>query len=302
MMKKRELEIISALDTPLTISELADQLDWSASSVSKVVAELDEKGLVETHRDKRKVVEAANVEPVTRYRSLMQRYPHIEFPELLHGEAIPILFYLSDPITVSELAERTENYRNTVHRIVKRFQKRGLVRKRAGTYVLNDDFRELSEFAGALIAHLHRRLVPTSPATILWSGVNEFLLLTDEEIDDPSFKLTGPRRFADYGIPLVITDRRHYFYSERRSDLSPADVVCHMLLIDDGARYKSYCLLLLVKEPVDRTQLQERAAVYGVSAMVDELLTYLDTRGSHDDGVIRWTEFKELADDYGVTV
>lgn len=304
MLKKRELKILTVVDSPHTISDLADRLGWTRSSTSELIAELAERGLVETHRQGRqKVVDPARIEAVNRYRDLVQRYPHIDFSELLHGKAVEVLYHLDEPHTVREMADRTGNYRNTVHRVVKRFQERGLVRKTAGTYVLNDDFSELSSFARALVSHEHNRRIPASTATIIWESVDEFLLVADEDIDDEAFLLTGPRRFTEYGIPLLVTDRRHYFCSERLDEMSAADLVCHMLLIDHGARYRAYSALLVEKEPVVRETLRERAAHYGVADGVDELIDYLDSRGAvAGESHLAWTEFEQLADEYGVSL
>lgn len=304
MLKKRELALLAELEVPSTIADLADRLDWTQSSVSEIASALDRTGLVETHREgRRKIIEPSRSEAASRYRELIRRHPHVDFPDLLRGKAIEVLFYLDDPVTVSELAERTGNYRNTVHRIVTRFQERGIVRKDAGTYVLNDGFRELSAFARAVVADEHRRRVPVAAATILWASPDEFLLLTEDPIDDEAFMETGPRRFAAFDLPLLVTDRWHYFYSDRRDSLSPADVVCHTLLVDDSTRYKEYCLLLLAREPVARTELLDRAARYGVTGVVEALLEYLDTRGeSGDDDLPEWSQLERLADEYGVAV
>lgn len=288
----------------MSISELAASLDRSPSHVSRTVSTLTEKELVTVNREgNSKIVRPAKVEPVTVYRSLVQRYPHIEFPKLLTKTAIPLLYFLDEPITVGELAERTDNYRNTVNRIVKRFQTRGMLRKEAGTYVLNDEFSDLATFVRSLVSHLHLVEAPTESGTVLWETVDEYLFQTENSIEAPNYLLTGPHRFAAYGLPLVTTDRRHYFYSERRNALTVADIVCHMLLIDDGARYKGYCLLLLASEGYDRESLYDQAEHYGIPGVVDELIDYLETRGeSESTGIVSWTEFERMAADYGVEI
>lgn len=303
MLSVGELEVLAALDEPSTVSSLAASLDRSDGHVSKLVTSLAEKGLVEGRREGReKVVRPLSYEAVNRYLDVTRKYPHVDFPELLQGKAIPILYYLDDPITVSDLAERTDNYRNTVHRIVKRFQNRGIIKKREGTYVLNDDFKELNQFARSLVTHSHVVNAPVS-GTILWETLDEFLLQTTSQIDDDSYLPTGPSRFAEFDIPLLMTDQRYYFYSERIDELTPADVVCHTLLIDDSARYKGYCLLLIVNQEIDEDHLRERASHFGLDGLVDDLLDYLETEGeSGPEAVASWDEFRRLAAEYGVAV
>lgn len=210
--------------------------------------------------------------------------------------------YLDEPITVSDLAEKTDNYRNTVNRIVKRLRERGIVAKREGTYVLNEDFVELNRFARSLVTHRHVVNAP-APGTILWETIDEFLFQTTTEIDDERYFLTGPHRFAAFDLPLLTTNRIHYFYSERITELHAADVVCHMLLIDDGARFMGYCSLLIAKEDIEPWTLQDRASHYGLTETIDDLIEYLETEGENGPtGIASWNEFQRLAREYEVDV
>lgn len=299
-----ELTILAGLDRALSISELATETGFSKSYVSKQVTSLIDKELVVVlERGRRKIVEPSKVEPVRIYRDLVQQYPHVDFPELLAGKAITVLYYLDSPITVGELANRTENYRNTVNRIVNRFQNRGMLAKNGGKYVLNESFQPLNRFAQALVNHLHIVDSPIEAGTILWESPNEYLLQTEAEIDDDRHRLTGPRKFSEYGLPLMTTDRHHYFYTERQEVLTPEDVACHTLLIDDGARQKGYCLLLLARTDVDENVLRERADYYGLEDTIDGLLTFLLTDGEQGpEDAPAWNDFERMAADYGVDV
>lgn len=302
MLTKAQLDVLSALSEPMTISELAAALDRSDSHVSRLVNDLEEQLLVTSHRDGRaKVVEPAGYEAVRLYRDLVQRHPHIDFPDLLQGTAIELLYFLDEPHTVSELAERTDNYRNTVHRVLTRLRNRGLLSKRDGTFVLTDAFETLNRFARAIVTHRHIVATPASAATIVWETVDEFLIETEDPIDDEAFTPTGPRRFADVGVPLVPTDRRHYVFGDRHDTLSVEDLVCHTLLVDDGPRYRSYCLLVLATADWDEATLRDRATHYGVSEAVDDLRTYLETRGEDPSTTLpSWAAFTRLAAEYDI--
>jgi hypothetical protein len=76
-----------------------------------------------------------------------------------------------------------------------------------------------------------------------------------------------------------------------------------MLVLDDGTRSQSYCLLLISKTSIDRDSLLQAAQKYEIDEQVSSLLEYLDTEGWNRSGRLpRWEEFRELADEYGVTV
>jgi DNA-binding MarR family transcriptional regulator len=217
--------------------------------------------------------------------------------------ALEVLYYLDQPRTVSEIADRSDNYRNTVNRVLKRFQGRGLVGTADGRYEFNADFDRLHEFARELAHHLHRhRLEAVAPkGAILWEDYDEFLAQIETEIDAEVFHETGLARFATFDLQFLLTGHRYYVYSEDLDAVSPAELCCHTLLIDDGSRHRSYCLLLLSHVDVDEADLREQAAKYGLEAEIDALLRYLETHGEVDDERLpEWDEFQELAADYEV--
>jgi len=152
------------------------KLDHSESYFSRVVTDLVEKGLVYTERDgRRKRVVPSDARAVELYQDLVRQHSRIDFPELLTGKALEVLYCLDQPRTVSEIADRSDNYRNTVNRVLKRFRDRGLVETDDGYYEFNADFDH--EFARGLAHHLHRqRLEAVAPkGTILWEDFHEFL-------------------------------------------------------------------------------------------------------------------------------
>ena len=112
------------------------------------------------------------------------------------------VYYLDQPRTVSEIADRSDNYRNTVNRVLKRFRDRGPVGTTDGHYEFNADFDRLHEFARELAHHLHRqRLEAVAPkGTILWEDYDEFLAQAETEIDAEAFHETGLARFAAFDL------------------------------------------------------------------------------------------------------
>ncbi|WP_226008350.1 ArsR family transcriptional regulator [Natrinema salinisoli] len=304
MLRRIELEVLATVDRDDTISELATKLNHSESYLSRAVRDLVEKGLVYTERDgRRKRVVPSDARAVERYQDLVRQHSHIDFPELLTGKALEVLYYVDQPRTVSEIADRSDNYRNTVNRVLKRFRDRGLVGTDDGRYDFNADFDRLHEFACELAHHLHRqRLESVAPkGTILWEDYDEFLAQAETEIDAEGFHETGLVRFAAFDLQFLLTDHRYYFYSEGLDEVSPAELCCHTLLIDDGSRHRSYCLLLVSHVDVDEENLREQAVKYDLEDEIDALLRYLKTYGEvADDRLPEWDEFQELAADYEV--
>ncbi len=128
VLRRIELEALATVDLGDTISELATKRNYSERYFSRAVGDLVEKGLVYTEHDgRRKRVVPSDARAVELYQDLVRQHSHVDFPELLTGKALEVLYYLDQPRTVSEIADRSDNYRNTVNRVLKRFRDRGLV-------------------------------------------------------------------------------------------------------------------------------------------------------------------------------
>ena len=306
MLRRIELEVLATVEDGDTISELATKLDHSESYLSRAVGDLVEKGLVYTERDgRRKRVVPSDARAVELYQDIVRQHSHIDFPELLTGKTLEILYHLDQPRTVADLAARSDNYRNTVNRVLKLLRDRGLVGTTDSHYQFNGDFGRLHEFARELVHHLHRqRLESVAPkGTILWEDYDEFLAQTETEIDAEEFHETGLARFAAFDLQFLLTRHRYYLYSEDVEVISPAELCCHTLLIDDDTRHRSYCLLLLSHVDVDEDDLREQAAKYDLEDEIDALLRYLGTQGeAGDERPPEWDVFQELAAKYEVAL
>mgnify|MGYP002763252054 FL=1 len=306
MYTEAELRALEALQGESTVSGLAEELERSRSYVSELVDRMESKGLVHTSREgKQKQINRSDARAIELFDSFVQQYTHIPFSELLGGATLRILYYLQSPATATQLAEQVDVHRSTVHRSLSPLENRGMIYKSDGKYTLNDEFEELSTVARefAHLRHRHRVEDHAESFTILWESLDEFLVQTRAEIEEDAFHLTGPELFQAYDLPLMARQRRYYLYSESADDVSPAELCCHMLVIDDGTRSQSYCLLLISERTTERDELLEAAEKYELAEQVSNLLEYLDTEGESRSGRLpRWEEFRELADDYGVTV
>ncbi|MBX0305674.1 ArsR family transcriptional regulator [Haloarcula salinisoli] len=307
MLTEGEIRALTALHGEQTVSELATNLDRSLSYTSELVDQLETAGLVETRRQgKTKQIELSDAKALELLAGLTQQYTHIDWPELLSGAALRVCYFLDTPRPVTDIARHADVHRSTVHRALSPLQHRGIVYQTDdGAYALNDGFEQLSAFARELAHHVHRQTVndQTDTYTILWESLDKFLVQTTTEITDEHFIPTGPDQFQRYDLPLLARDRRYYLYSETMSELSPELLVCHMLVIDSGARAQSYCLLLLSHVSIDRDELRAQATKYGVDDVVDDLCIYLDTSGAQRTSRLpEWEDFQELAEEYEVTL
>lgn len=316
MLSKREIEVLSYLaknpDMRVPIYEIADGFDWSESYASRVISGLQERGFIRAERDDgKKFVSASNVRPIELLGDLVSEFDHVDFPELISGSALVILYYLDSPRTATELAELSRISRNTVYRKLDSLQRVGIVGKDYSRYQLTEPFSSLSALARSVAHHDHRQEARslTEGVSIIWERHDEYLFRCDAEFAADGFHLTGPSVFEEFGIPLFTRERLHYLRSEQLSRVTAADLVCHTLLIDDSTRYRTYCLLLIEGQDIDPYTLKERAEYYDSEARIDlvalteVLLSYLETDGNISNEVTpRWEDFKRTAADYNISV
>lgn len=304
--------LIEEDESGVSISTLADQLEWSPGHASRIVNDLETYGYAHTEQSGReKLVSLADIEPIENLEGLLTEYGHMDLLSLIAGSGLQILYYLDEGRTATELAERSGISQATVYRRLDDFQRVGVVGKSKSQYHLNDPFTILASIARGLIHQKHRREAEqhASGLNFIWETNDEYLFACNNEVSAEGFYLTGPALFGDFGVPLLTRDRQHYFRTDRLTEITPAELVCHTLLINDSSRYRTYCLLLMQKQAIEQETLQNHAEHYhpeatvNLQTIVDGLIEYLETEGETTaEQLPKWEEFKQTAREYEVSL
>ncbi|MFC6721608.1 HTH domain-containing protein [Halobacteriaceae archaeon SHR40] len=316
MLSESDLTVLSYLSTQADEGfiqrELADGLDWDPGHTSRVVSNLAENELVTREQQNgRYRVSLSNAEPTERFTDLTREFPHVDFPNLLAGSTIQLLYYLGTERTAAELIEWTGVSRATVYRRLKQLRNVGIATKHDSRFALTSQFRELATFARSLVHHMHRQEASghATGVRLIWTDVAEYLFSCRTDVTASLFQQTGPGALDQYGIELLTREEQYYFRSEERTELTPDHLVCHLLLIDDGARYRSYCLLLIAACEIETDVLTrtaeryDREAEFDLSGIVQKLCAYLDSDGAVSGAKLpEWDTFKSTAADYHISV
>jgi predicted transcriptional regulator len=306
MIKERELRVLSALDAPKGRQELADELDYREDTVSDALNDLAQRDLIDKERAGNRIIaKPGDARCVEVFQSLTKSNPHIDFPDLLTPSLLNILYYLSsdEGWTATELAEQTGHARATIYRGLRTLTNRAMAVKEHSRYRLTEGFNELHAFAYELQHHTHRARIKQDigSGTIVWESHEEFLVRTETDVEQLDYHRTGLDAFAEHGLQFFTTSKQYYFYSAERESLTPEDLFCHLLLIENDSRHRKYALLLAAKTDLSPECLKAAADEYGITEIVNPLVEFLQTNGGKSsEAMPRWEEFETLADEYEV--
>ncbi|AKU09862.1 MarR family transcriptional regulator [Haloferax gibbonsii] len=308
MLEENELRIMATLDSPKKRRALAAELGYEPGTITNAVVHLEKLGLVTRERvGNETIIHPTSAKCLEVYQDLTATNPHVDFPELLTSSMLRVLYYLhaDEPVSAAELAQRTDVSRATVYRTLKTLTNRAIAVKQGTRYCLTEQFSGLHKFAVELRHQHHRMQVQTDigSGTLLWESYDEFIVRTDEVVNDSQYLLTGLDAFSEYGLQFFTRSGNYYFYSESRESLSPADLVCHLLLIENDARHRKYAMLLITATNTSHEDVREVAISYGVEDIISPLLTYLRTEGEQSSAQTPpWSEMESLARDYEVEI
>ena len=316
MLPRAGLAVIDALYTgrEATAAELATDTDYSRAHLYEVLDTLVEAGLLDERRGRnnRRQVRLTDHPVVEAYRTLQSELGHVEWAELLSPATLRVCWYLDEPRRVVEIADRLTVTRQSVHKGLDPLKNRAMLSPSGPEYALSDDLEPLLTFARAVVRHEHRsraRAVAPS-ATVEWCDPSRALIRvqTKEDTtaltDDSNWRMTGLGRFEEYGLQFFLAGEPVFWYGPEET-LSPADLVCHTLVLDSGSRRVSYAMLLIEKERIGQEQLIRIAKWYELETAVREMYRRLEkeTDSSEETSIIlpSDTEFTALKEQYGVS-
>ena len=315
MLSRGALTIVDALITgrEATPEELTTDTGYTRDHIYQLLDELIAAGLLhETRRHhNQRVVQITEHPVIEQYRKLTAEFSHIDWPELLTPATMRVCWYLDEPRRITWIADRLGISRQSVHKALSPLKNRAMLSPAGPEYALNDSIQPLLEFIQAVVVHDHqnraRDLAPST--TVEWCDSDRALIRVQERHDTESlyateeWEVTGLARFEEFGLQFFLAGEPAFWYAPEET-LTPAEIVCHTLVLDSGSRRVSYSLLLIESEAINRQELTEVAAWYGLADTISEMYRYLaEEYKPPSEGKVHLpdrTEYAALKDQYGV--
>jgi len=315
MLSGTALEILDVLcsQRDATAKELAVETGHSRKQIYRVVDDLLEADLVDESRQhhNQRVVGATGDPVVEAYRHLTSKLSHVDWSELLSPATIRVCWYLDEPRRVTAIAARLGITRQAVHKALGPLKNRAMLAPSGPEYALSDDLQPLRDFAQEVVTHEHRTRVRTlaPSATIEWCDPTRALVQvqtaddTDALQHAPAWDMTGLAAFHTYDLQFFLAGEPAFWYAPD-DQLTPADLVCHTLVLEAGSRRVSYAMLLIEQEQISEAELIETAMWYGIEEEIEKMYRFIkgDLDATDDGGqsIPNSQEYAALKDQYGV--
>ncbi|MFC5973924.1 MarR family transcriptional regulator [Halomarina salina] len=316
MLSKAGLAVIDALSTgrDATATELAEESGYSRVHLYDVLDELLASGLLAERRgpNNQRRVHVTDHPVVEAYRTLQSDLGHVTWVDLLSPSTLRVCWYLDEPRRVAEIAARLMITRQGVHKALSPLKNRAMLFPSGPEYALSEDLSPLLAFARAVVRHEHRtRVRAVAPsATVEWCDPQRALVRVQTAADtttlreDSEWELTGLARFEEYGLQFFLAGEPAFWYAPDE-DLTPAEVVCHTLVLDSGSRRVSYAMLLIESVGIAQETLAETATWYDLAPVIDAMYRPLhgEFDGIEDLPVVlpSKSEYTALKEQYGVS-
>jgi DNA-binding transcriptional ArsR family regulator len=315
MLTKAGLAVIDALSAgrEATPDELATETEYSRDHLYEVLDELLANGLLTEARGSknRRIVRVTDHPVVESYRDLRSKLGHVDWTGIFSPAMLRVCWYLDEPRRATAIADRLDVTRQAVHNALSPLKHRAILSPSGPEYALADDLSPLLAFAREVVTHEHRsRVRETAPsATIEWCDPKRALVRVQTSADTTAlqsaadWRVTGLARFQEYDLQFFLAGEPAFWYGPEE-ELTPADVVCHTLVLGSDARRVSYSMLLIEALDIDQESLTETAKWYDLEPTVAAM--YRALNGAYEGAaevpvtLPSESEFKALKEQYGV--
>jgi len=287
MLTQRELEILLSIidiDEEKTITRLAEELNLSIYRVSTLTNQLLKKGLITiTKTGKYKIITPTPTKPILILKNIKSKYSHMPLSKILTGNNLKLLSILKpgEFYNTKTLLLKTNLPKSSLYNVINNLSNYGMIKKSDNKYSLIEKYSLFHEFSKEYIT-LQNYITAkkfTLDSTILWSGIDEFILAT-RTYKNPTnkFQLTELSKFKDYGLPLIGRNVYHYYYSKKNIQLTIEDVMIHSLFVDYSPRTLLYAIVLAFayRKNLNKKKLLDLGLKFDIK--VDILFNYLEGR------------------------
>ncbi len=292
-MKKTELKIFELLiKEKLSISQLAQKLELSLSTISEPVTILENRGLVAKERSGINVIVKHTEDILT--NEMIKIGNRFSLEKLLSDSNEYVLVELHEEKTFDELQEKTHLSTTYIYKILTELLEMGAIKREKGKFRASEQLHYLI----VLLRKIHERENVEPGAAVLFS--NDYKLKKSPQNQLLKGTPTAFSAFHDFGIDY-LSPFNYAIWPEKK--LTPEEVLVHALKCSENKKDILICMIFYLrnKRRIDMHECRKIAEHFGVIEAMLDTLAYLDQRPVKNESLfLPWEEFRAKAADYGI--
>ena len=276
-LNKNEVKILISIQKgPLTISQLANALDKRPSWISRNVKHLRKINFVIAKREGKKVFVSLNQGALGASIScLVSEATMLNIESILSDSGLRVLpFILKPGNSAKTIALKSSLSLRTLHGLLSRWRKMGVVTLANTFYTLNERYKPLIDFVETYTYDtIIRTLNKSFPAaSIIWHWRNEFMFSIEHPVSDNRFMPAATTRLLELNYN-IISSKEYYYYNPLQKIVSEEEALIQGYIVDpENPRIHRLIKRDIKNEIIDKVSLLNYAKKYGLKKKIEELV------------------------------
>ncbi|MFH1306484.1 MAG: winged helix-turn-helix domain-containing protein [Candidatus Micrarchaeota archaeon] len=277
LSKSEVLALCRLCTRPASASQLSQKLGSEASSVSRTIAALKEKGLIDIDKaGTTKTIRLSMASHAQRFKLLYDSRPNAKIEKWLSGYAMDILISISDGADTGRILKDAGCSRNTLYKMLKAMGGAGVLFWKGGQVKISDSM--LKEFATAYADSLQLLIQQQVKGHNISIRVRKNVVLRTDAKEAPAFfAKTGTKALARKGLEALLTSYDDYYFNlnQKKRELSLEECFAHSLLLASLKSHSDMPALTIFfaknKRKLNLRALKTFAKEYMVEGALDEV-------------------------------
>ncbi len=276
-LNKTETQILRLFPSePMTVSQIASELEVGVSWASRCVSHLSDLGFLSTNRDGMQVfVQISSNSLGERLLTLLTEEPALSLNALMGGSKLSVLPLLLPPgYSSSDISVRARITMRTVQLFMRSWRAMGMVVLDDGLYSLNPRHELIVDFVRGYSHHRNMRRTRSEhpDASLVWEDRDEFIISVERYIEDDRYTAASTTAISRLGYDIMYRNN-YYYYSPVRITISEAEALVQNLMCDlRNPRSGRYIRKAVREKRVTKSELRKHAKKYGVEAELEKVM------------------------------
>jgi predicted transcriptional regulator len=233
LSRKEVLALCQLCQGPASASQLSASLSIKPSSLSRIIASLKEKGLIDVEKNgTTKTMELSMLSHAQRFKLLYDSRPKVKFEDWLSGYAVEVLIACPDITPVENVLKEVKCSKNTLYKTLKALVWASVVFHQDGQVRIADPL--LKDFASAYADSLQLLNQQQAKGHNISIRIRKNVVLRTDAKEVPVyFTRTGISALAQKGLEAILTSYDDYYFNinQEKRELSLEECFIHALLM-----------------------------------------------------------------------